>query len=134
VVGGGGEQKDERDRRGQEGAVVDVTLDCVQVGERAGEADGEQEAEQDLGPGDEGAKFLEQLAVFALESFFDRFVLGSFPESLLDHVVGGHGCPSTRGLSGSTLSLDLPCEVCCVVGGVGATGPPVDRPHDIPRW
>jgi hypothetical protein len=100
VVGGGGEQEDERDRRGQEGGVVDVALDGVQVGERAGKADGEQEAEQDLGAGDEGAQFLEQLAVLALESFFDRFVFGSFPESLLDHFVGGHSCPSTRGLFG----------------------------------
>jgi hypothetical protein len=48
-------------------------------------------------------------AVLALEPFSDRFVFGSFPESLLDHFVGGHGCPSTRGLSDSTLSLDLPC-------------------------
>jgi hypothetical protein len=71
-------------------------LDGVQVGERAGEADGEQEAEQDLGAGDEGAQLLEQLAVFALEPFLDRFVLGSFPEPLLDRFVGGHGCPSTR--------------------------------------
>ena len=51
MVGRGGEQQDQRDRRGQEGGVVDVALDRVQVGERAGEADGEQEAEQDLGAG-----------------------------------------------------------------------------------
>jgi hypothetical protein len=50
--------------------------------------------ERDLGAGDEGAQFLEQFAVFALESFFDRFIVGSFPESLLDHFVGGHVCPS----------------------------------------
>jgi hypothetical protein len=96
VVGGGDEQEDERDRRGQERAVVDVALDRAQVGERGGEADGEQEAEQHLGAGDEGAQLLEQLAVLALEPFFYRFVLGSFPEPLLDHFVGGHGCPPTR--------------------------------------
>jgi hypothetical protein len=28
--------------------------------------------------------------VFALEPFLDVFVLGIFPEALLDHVVGGH--------------------------------------------
>jgi hypothetical protein len=96
VVGGGDEQEDERDRRGQERAVVDVALDCTQVGERAGEADSEQEAEQDLGPGDEGAQLLEQLAVFALQPFLDRFVFGSFPKSLLDDFVGGHVGPPTR--------------------------------------
>jgi hypothetical protein len=35
-------------------------------------------------------QLLEQRAVFALEPFLDRFVFGSFPEPLLDHVVGGH--------------------------------------------
>jgi hypothetical protein len=34
--------------------------------------------------------------VLALQPFLDRFVLGSFPESLFDYFVGGHGCPSTR--------------------------------------
>jgi hypothetical protein len=79
VVGGGGEQKDERDRRGQEGSVEDIALDRAQVGERAGKANGEQEAEQDLGAGDEGPQLLEQLAVFTLEPFFDRFVFGASP-------------------------------------------------------
>jgi hypothetical protein len=101
VVGGGGQQQDQRDRRAQERGVVDGALDGVQVGERGGKADGEEEAEQDLGAGDEGAKFLEQLAVFALQPFLDVFVFGSFPEPLLDHVVGGHDCPPTHVWSGT---------------------------------
>ena len=67
-----------------------------------------REAEEDLGAGDEGAKFLEQFAVFALEPFLDRFVLRVFPKPLLDDFVGGHGCPPTRVVRHSTRSLELP--------------------------
>jgi hypothetical protein len=34
--------------------------------------------------------------MFTLEPFLDRFVFGIFPESLLDHFVGGHVGPPTR--------------------------------------
>jgi hypothetical protein len=67
------------------------------------------EAEQDLGTGDEGAQLLKQLAVLALEPFFDVFVLGILPEPLLDHVVGGHVCspssvcPALYGKPGAAL-------------------------------
>jgi hypothetical protein len=95
---------------------------------------GEQEAEQDLGAGDEGAQLVEQFAVLALESFFDRFVFGSFPESLLDHFVGGHGCPSTRGLFGLYAKPGS-----ALLGGLRGRWRrrhrvPVGRPHVVPRW
>jgi hypothetical protein len=130
VVGGGGEQQDQRDRRGQEGGVVDVALDRVQVGERAGEADGQEETEQDLGAGDEGAQLLKQLAVLALEPFFDVFVFGLFPEPLLDHVVSGHIVLPPGFGPDSTRSLEQPCVRGCVVGGVGSRKTQSDRPDD----
>ena len=79
-----------RDRRAQERGVVDVALGRVQFPELAGKADGEEEAEQDLGAWDEGAQLLEQLAVFPLQPLLDLFVVGIFPEPLLDRFVGGH--------------------------------------------
>ena len=65
-------------------------------------------------------QLLEQRAVFALEPFLDVFVLGSFPEPLLDHFVSGHVCPSpclVRTLRSAWICL---VSVVCVVGGVGS--------------
>ena len=110
--------------------VVDVALDRVQVGEPAGKADGEQEAEQDLGTGDEGAQLLKQLAMLALQPFLDVFVLGSFPSrcSITSSVatLSSHA----RFVRHSTPSLDFPCYVGCVVGGVGSRRTQSDRPDD----
>jgi hypothetical protein len=111
VVGGGSEEKDERDRRGQERGVVDGALDRAQVGERAGKADGEQEAEQDLGAGDEGAQLLEQLAVFAFEPFLDRFIFGASPSRCsITSSVATIVPPPSQFRPAISRSLDLPCS------------------------
>jgi hypothetical protein len=117
VVGGGGEEEDERDRRGQEGGVVDVAVDCAQVGERAGEADGEQEAEQDLGARDEGAQLLEQLACSRSSRSLTASSSGASPSrcwiasSVATMVPPSQFCPAI------SRSLDLPCSPGWVFGG-----------------
>jgi hypothetical protein len=112
-------------RRDQERAVVDVAVDRAQVGERTGKADGEQEAEQHLGAGDEGAQLLEQLAVLALQPFFDLFVLKVFPKPLLDHFVGGHVVLPPRFVG--TLREARICPV--YVEWVGRVGPRRTQSH-----
>ena len=62
-----GEKQDERDRSRDERRVVDVALGVVEGAELAGEADGEEKAEEHLGAWNERAKLFEQLAVLALE-------------------------------------------------------------------
>ncbi len=67
MMGCGRHEEDERDRGRHERAVVDVALNVVEIPELLREADREQEAEQDLGAGDERPQLLQELAVLALE-------------------------------------------------------------------
>jgi hypothetical protein len=75
-----------------------------------------------VGAGDEGAQLLEQLAVLALQPFFDLFVLKVFPKPLLDHFVGGHVVPPPRFVG--TLREVRICPV--YVEWVGRVGPQKD--------
>jgi hypothetical protein len=48
----------------------------------------------------ETAVLTEQLAVLAFEPFLDLFLVGIFPEPLLDRFVSGHLCPPHPAWSG----------------------------------
>ncbi|MBA3562010.1 MAG: hypothetical protein H0W35_04730 [Actinobacteria bacterium] len=75
VVRGRGEEEDERGRSAQQGDVVDVALGVTQVTELTRETDSEQEAEQDLGAGNQRSQLFQELAVLALEPFLQLLLV-----------------------------------------------------------
>jgi hypothetical protein len=83
------EKENQRNRRAEQRRVVDVLLAGSEILELPGEPNREQEAEQHLGTGNEGAELLKELTVLALESLLELLLVLLVLYPLLGVVVLG---------------------------------------------